>query len=238
MTWLAVLLLCAQPAAADDGASHAGRAVVGGVVRSKEWVNRRAPHHEEEFVGDVSYTKGPSLLTSDWAIFRHEPQTWDARGHVRLKQLLGSGDRIEASGETAHYNQKTSHGWLLGPKGGRVSYSRIPLEGAPDLGSAKRLDWEGQERSRLTGQVRVWGPRLALWGDQADYEASDGKLTVTGGRPVVHVLQGDLRGDWTGAVQGDKVAAFDKPDRMQADGKTRGWIQFKEEPGKKVKKKK
>jgi len=231
MTWLAVLFLCARPAAADNGAFQAGRTVVGGVVRSKEWVIRRTPHREEEFVGEVSYRKGPSLLTSDWALFRHEPQTWDARGHVRLQQGLKSGDRIEISGETAHYDQKSSRGHLLGPKGGLVSYSRTPMEGAPDSGSAKRLDWEGQERVLLMGQVRVWGPRGALWGDQADYDTEEGKLTVTGGRPVVHVLQGD----WTGAVQGDKVVALQKPDRVQADGRTQGWIQFKEKPRKKKK---
>jgi hypothetical protein len=104
------------------------------------------------------------------------------------------------------------------------------------LGSAERLDWEGQEHIRLTGQVRVWGPRVALWGDQADYVASEGKLIVTGGRPVVHVLRGDLKGDWTGSVQGDRVVALQNPDRGQVDGRTRGWIQFKEEPGKKKKK--
>ncbi len=231
MTWLAALLLCVRLAAVENGAAHDGQAVVGGVVRSKEWVIRRTPYREEEFVGEVSYHRGPSLLTSDWALFKHEPQTWDARGHVRLQHGLKSGDRIDVAGETAQYDQKTSRGRLLGPQGGLVSYSRIPLEGAPDSGSAKRLDWEGQERIRLTDQVHVWGPRLALWGDQADYETGEGKLTVTGGRPVVHVLQGD----WTGAVQGDKVVALQKPDRIQADGRTMGWIQFKDKPGKKKK---
>ena len=86
-------------------------------------------------------------------------------------------------------------------------------------------------RARLSGDVHVWGPRLELWGDQADYDAADGKLTVTGGRPVVQVLQGD----WTGAVQGDTVTALQKPDRMLADGNTKGWIRFKDKPGKKKK---
>ena len=229
MTWLALLLLCARPAAAED--AHAGRPVVGGVVRSKEWIIRRAPHREEEFIGEVSYHKGPSLLTSDWALFKHEPQTWQARGHVRLEHNLKSGDRIVVSGETAQFDQNSNRGHLLGPKDGLVEYSRTPIEGASDLGTARRLDWEGQERIHLSGRTHVWGPRLEVWGDQADYDAGEGKLTVAGGRPVVHVLQGD----WTGAVQGDIVTAMQKPDRMQADGKTWGWIQFKEKPGKKKK---
>ena len=232
---LILVSLAASAQAAALSADGGPKAAVGGVVRSKEWVDRRAPRHEEEFIGEVSYRKGPDLLTSDWALFKHEPQTWNARGHVRLRHELKSGDRIEVSGETAHYDLKTSRGQLLGPKNGLVSYSRTPLEGAPDLGSAERLQWEGQKHVRLSGRVRVWGPRLALWGDQADYEADEDRLTVTGSRPVVQVLQGDLHGDWTGAVQGDRVVALQKPDRVQVDGRTRGWIQFKEEPGKKKK---
>jgi lipopolysaccharide export system protein LptA len=269
MIWLAALLLCARPAAADDGASHAGKAVVGGVVRSKEWVVRRAPHREEEFIGEVSYSKGSSLLNADWALYKQEPQIWQARGHVRLQRTLPSGGRDDASGdagqfneksglmdarghlrlrrtlpsgelidvagETGQFNQKSGSGWLLGPKGEPVDYSRTPLEGAPDLGTAQRLEWEGQELIHFIGRVHVWGPRLELWGDKADYEASEQKLTATGSRPVVHVLNGALKGDWTGAVQGDTVVALQKPDRFQADGRTRGWIQFKDEPGKRKK---
>jgi lipopolysaccharide export system protein LptA len=230
MTWLAALLLLALPASAAEPV-HEGRPVVGGVVRSKEWVIRRAPHREEEFVGEVNYHKGPSLLTSDWALFKHEPQLWDARGHVRLQHTLKSGDRIEVSGETARYDQKTALGRMLPSQDALVSYSRTPLEGAPDQGTARRLEWEGQERVHLLGQAHVWGPRLEVWGDRADYDAADGKLTVIGGRPVVHVLQGD----WTGAVQGDTVTALQKPDRMLADGNTKGWIRFKDKPGQKKK---
>lgn len=222
MTAAALLLLqLTSPAGAEAPKA------VGSVVRSKEWVMRRAPHREEEFVGEVSYRKGPSLLTSDWALFKHEPQLWDARGHVRLQHELKSGDRVEVSGETAQFDQKSARGRLLPAQDGRVSYSRTPQEGAPDQGTAQRLEWEGQERIRLVGKVKVWGPRLALQGDRADYEAGDGRLTVTGGRPVVQVLQGD----WTGAVQGDTVTALQRPDRLHADGKTRGWIKFKEKPG-------
>ncbi|MDD5627879.1 MAG: hypothetical protein PHU21_02360 [Elusimicrobia bacterium] len=229
MTWALLLSLTASVQAAAPSGGDASHRVVGGVVRSKEWVIRRAPRREEEFIGEVSYRKGPSLLTSDWALFRHEAQLWNARGHVGLQHTLKSGDRIEVSGETAEFAQRTGRGRLSPPKGGLVAYSRIPPAGPPDEGSAQRIDWEGQERVRLSGRVHVWGPRLALWGDQADYEAAEGKLTVTGGRPVVHVLQGD----WTGAVQGDRVTALQRPDRMQADGRTQGWIRFKEQPGKK-----
>ena len=219
----ALILLFSVSAQAQAPAPKA----VGSVVRSKEWVIRRSPHREEEFVGEVSYRKGPSLLTSDWALFKHEPQTWKARGRVRLRHELKSGDRVEAAGETADFDQKSGNGVLLGPQGVPVSYSRTPLEGEPDLGTARRLEWEGQERIRLIGDVKVWGPRLAVQGDRADYEAKDGRLAVTGGRPVVQVLQGD----WTGAVQGDTVTALQRPDRLHADGKTRGWIKFKEKPG-------
>ncbi|MBI5241599.1 MAG: hypothetical protein HY926_14090 [Elusimicrobia bacterium] len=223
LLFLALPWAQAEAPAGGDGA----KTVVGSVVRSKEWVMRRTPHREEEFVGEVSYRKGPSLLTSDWALFRHEPQLWDARGHVRLQHVLRSGDRIDVSGETAQFDQKSARGRLLPSRDGLVSYSRTPPGEAPDQGSAQRLEWEGQERVSLVGKVQLWGPRLAAQGDRADYEAAAGRLAVSGGRPVVQVLQGD----WTGAVQGDVVTALRRPDRLHADGRTRGWIKFKKRPG-------
>jgi len=105
----------------------------------------------------VSYRKGPSLFNSDWALFRHDTQAWQARGHVKLVHGLKSGERIEGSGEKAEFDQTTGRGSLVGAAGGPVSYARFPTEGPPDSGSATRLEWEGQEHIRLTGQVHVWG---------------------------------------------------------------------------------
>ncbi|HAM36809.1 MAG TPA: hypothetical protein DEB40_13555 [Elusimicrobia bacterium] len=215
-----LLALAAAAAPPADG----GRGVVGGVVRSREWVIRRAPRKEEEFIGDVSYRKGPSFMSADWALLRHEPQIWQARGHVRLVHTLRSGDVIDVSGDRAEFDQKTGRGHLLGLSGGPISYRRAPADVPPDSGTALRLDWEGSRRARLSGEVHVWGPRLELWAAQADYDADQDALTLSGDRPTLRLIEGD----WTGAVQADVVVARQKPDVLLADGKTRGWIRFKE----------
>ena len=220
-----LLSLALSAPAARAALAQQARPVVGGVVRSREWVIRRSPRREEEFIGEVSYHKGPSALSSDWALFRHDEQIWQARGHVRVRHVLESGDRIEASGEVSEFDQKTEQGHLLGAPGGLVSFRRFPTsEGGTDEGSAVRLDWHGQATARLSGQVKLWGPRLELWGDRADYDDAAGTVTVVGSRPVVRLLQGD----WTGAVQGDTVTAREKPESLWADGKTRGWLRFKD----------
>ncbi|MFA6004395.1 MAG: hypothetical protein WC881_10035 [Elusimicrobiota bacterium] len=224
MTAVWLLLLSALPAAAMEasGRAHQGAPVAAGVVRSREWLIRRAPQREEEFVGDVSYHKGPNSMSADWALLRHEPQIWQARGHVRMEHMLKSGDRIEVMGERAQFDQKNGQGWLIGPSG--VTFQRIPRDGPPDQGSAVRLDWEGDQTARLSGNVHAWGPRLEMWGEQADFDVAQSGVRLSGGRPVLRVLEGD----WTGAVQADTVAAKDKPASIHAEGRTQGWIRFKD----------
>ena len=224
LLWLA---LASSPAHAENGGPLT---TAGAVVRSKEWLVRRAPQREEEFVGDVSYHQGPSVLTADWALLRHALRLWKARGRVKLVQMLKSGDRVEVMGENAEYSQNTARGWLTG--NGPISFYRYPAAGPPpDEGTAQRLDWEGREKAHLTGGVHVWGPRAELWSGQADYDAAQGVLTCTQNRPVLHLLEGG----WTGAVQAESLAGRQNPDRFWADGRTMGWIKFKDNPEKLLK---
>jgi len=236
MIWLWLLLT--GPASAQTASpAPSAAAAAGGVVRSKEWVVRRKPHREEEFIGDVSYRSGPDHFNSDWALYRAETQAWQARGRIRMQRGLKSGDIVVANGEAAQYDQKMKRGSLVGAHGGPVTFERIVSTGSPDFGSARRLDWTGRQSARLTGGVHIWGPRIELWGQEAAYTAGvvstaaapsargeEGTLAVSGGRPVLRLLQGD----WTGAVQADRLTGKQNPDRLYADGKARGWIRFKE----------
>ncbi len=240
LVWAAIPSVQGETASSRDGGPSPAvkreppplPAVVGGVVRSKEWLVRRAPQREEEFIGEVSYRQGPRILTADWALLRHATQIWNARGHVKLDETLKSGDRIAINGEEAQYDQKTKRGWLIGAHGGPISFQRLPVAGPPpDEGTAQRLEWEGQERAHLSGGVHVGGPRAELWGGAADYDALQQVLTVSQDRPVLHVMEGG----WTGAVQGTTLAALQNPDRFQADGQTHGWIKFKDNPEKMLK---
>ncbi len=220
MKALCIIFLLAAPAAAEP--------TMAGVVKSLEWRVKRAPAREEEFIGDVSYKAGPDRLRSDWALFRHEPRTWEARGNIRVERRLDSGEIIEARGERAEYDQKTGKGSLTGAADQPISFLRRPADGGPaDHGSASRLDWRSKEQARLTGAVRLWGPRLEGWSDAAELTrpaAAPGRLTLSGGRPVLRLLEGG----WTGAVKADLIEAFEKPDRLTADGRTVGWLRFKD----------
>jgi hypothetical protein len=230
MIWLMTMILALHAEAAPPPAKRAKAAadtqgVAGGVVRSKQWVVKRGPPRVEEFSGEVSYRKGPSLLNSDWALFQHATQVWQVKGHVQVWHTLKSGDRVEFLGEQGEYNQGTKLGHLLGAADGLVAYKRFPVEGGPpDEGTAVRLDWEGSDKAHLTGSVHVWGPRMELHSAKADYDAGPGTVTAVGNRPVLRILQGD----WTGAVQADTMTAKEKPELFWADGKTRGWLKFKD----------
>jgi hypothetical protein len=220
----ALLLLLGSLARAAD--VEQGSAVMGGVVRSKEWRVRRTPKREEEFIGEVSYHGADSDASSDWALYREATRSWKARGHVRVERRLASGDTALARGDEARFDQAAAEGALWAKD--RVTFERRTSPGGPDYGSAGRLEWQGQQRAHFSGQVRIWGPRLESWSDEADYDKAAGKLTFAGGRPVVKKVEGD----WTGVVKADKVAAFESPRRLEADGKAVGWIEFpqKEQP--------
>lgn len=220
------LLILAAPFVFGQASSP----VAGGVVSSKEWHVRRGVEKEEEFTGDVRYRFGPTLVLSDWALYKHEPQTWQLRGHVKVDHKLDSGGRIEAAGGKAFLDARSRCGWMTAED--RVAFTRTPLEGGPDFGRAERLDWEDRRRATLTGSVHIWGPRVETWSDRADYEAETSELRLTGGRPVLRKFAGwSEDDDWSGAVKGDEVRAWQAQRRLSADGKVAGWLEFKDIKG-------
>src|SRR6266705_1018048 len=80
--------------------------VAGSVVSSNEWKVRRGAEKEEEFIGDVRYRTGRTLLTADWALFRHATQDWRARGRVRVERMLDDGSALTADGDEAVFDQR------------------------------------------------------------------------------------------------------------------------------------
>ena len=221
---IAALLLQAALAQAQSAGP-----VAGGVVSSKEWTIRRSTSgKEEEFTGDVRYRSGPTLFTADWALLKHATMLWRARGRVHVVHALEGGDTIDGQGDEATLRQQTGEGRLTGKQG--VRFLRTPAGGEPDQSRADRLEWYGKSKVSAVGAVHTWGPRLEDWADRADYDNAAGKLTLTGGRPVVLKLPGfdEANSDWIAAMQGDVVTASRHPRRLTADGKSRGWLEFTE----------
>ncbi|MBI3553282.1 MAG: hypothetical protein HY077_12375 [Elusimicrobia bacterium] len=223
MTPILLVLLLALRAPAQ-----AAGPVAGSVVSSKEWKVRRGAEKEEEFIGDVRYRSGRTIFTSDWALFKHATQAWQAKGKVRVESLLEDGDSMAAQGDQAVFSQQTEKGGLTGKDG--VEFTRTPRDEEPDHGRSARLEWEGKNRVAAVDGVRLWGPRLEAWADRADYDRFSGDLKLSGHRPVLLKLPGfdESSSDWVGALQGDSVNAYQNPRRLTADGKARGWLDFTE----------
>lgn len=217
---LAVLL--SSPVSAADAVATP---VAGSVVRSREWVIRRGAQKEEEFKGDVRYDSAGTRMTSDWALFKHGDKTWQARGAVKLQRTAQDGVVFEGAGERAGHDQNTQRGFLEPAPGGRVTFSRLPPGEAPDKGEAGRVAWAGEGRVMMSAGAKVWGPRLELAADEAVYEKSAGRLTLDGGRPVLRKIEGE----WTTALKADSIVASDSPRRVEARGKVKGWMIFKDE---------
>ena len=210
---------------------QASSRVAGGVVSSREWRVHRGQQKEEEFTGEVRYRTGPNVVRCDWARYKHEPQTWQLRGHVAVDRKLESGDRVEVSGNRGFFDGRKRSGWLIADD--QVSFSRTPADGsAPDLGKATRLEWQGREHASLVGLVHLWGPRLESWSDRADYSDETGELKLAGGRPVLWKFPGwDFDDDWSAALKADDVRAWRTQHRLVADGGVTGWLEFKDLKG-------
>lgn len=222
---LLALSAAAQPASSTPAA----------VVRSKEWVIKRSPSREDEFIGDVRYQAGPAKLTADWARYRHDSKLWNARGSVALTRELSDGSSAHASGASATFDEKARSGSLLPAGSALVQFERRLADGSEsDRAEGERLEWDGERAARLTGRVRVWGPRVRARAERADYAAgaSERRVDLTGGRPVLEKVAGP---DWTGALRADRAAAVEAAGtkdaaRVSADGQVVGWLRFANMP--------
>jgi len=213
---------------AASAKAQPAQAVAGSVVRSKEWIVRRGKAREEEFIGDVHYDSSGLKLSSDWALYKQAAKEWSARGSVALRKDLENGDVLTAKGQTARYNEETKAGRLDPEEGRRILFTRAPADGSePDHGEGAVLTWQGEQWAALSGRARVWGPRLQAWADTARYEPPAKRLSLRGGRPVARKVDED--GGWTTALKADEIDAVDSPRRLEARGRVRGWLIFKDE---------
>ena len=220
MTILPLLAILCSPAAAESAATP----VAGSIVRSKEWVIRRGVNKEEEFIGNVRYESAGTRLTSDWALFKHSDRTWQARGAVGLRRETVDGTVFEASGQKAGHDEESKRGFLEPAPGETVPFKRTPPGLEPDHGEGGRVSWNGESQVTLSSGAKVWGPRLELAADEAVYEKADGRLTLNGGRPVLRKIEGE----WTTALKADEVVATEVPRRIEARGRVKGWMIFKD----------
>ncbi len=217
---LAQLLLCSSLVAAELPAAF----VAGSVVRSEEFVIRRGVHREEEFIGKVRYESAGTRLTADWALFKNEDRAWQARGAVSVRRIASDGAMFEAHGEQAAHDDKSQDGFLNPAPGKRVLFSRTPANLDADHGESGRIAWNAESRLTFSGGVKVWGPRLELAAEEAVYEKTTGRLRLTGGRPVLRKVEAE----WTSALKADEVVATETPQRVEARGRVKGWMIFKD----------
>ncbi len=253
MTWPAAMLTLLAGAA--FAAEPSKPKLAGAVVRSKEYVVRREPKREEEFIGDVSYRQRGREFYSDWAL-RQEPERWKARGHVRIVWKREDGTVSRAWGERAIYDGISEKGSLFPKEGELLRFERaLPAVAMPEYGNSRQLHYDGKSQTgRLEGDVHLWGPTgecegdlvslstaskvcwAAAWAERADYEHESGISTLTGRRPVVTAIGRTAKGDpWSGALQGDRIRGHSS--RLKADGDVQGWVVFVQDEKRKKRKK-
>ncbi len=251
--WVATLLVTLSytaPAAAEEKSPWAGT-----VVRSKEYVVRREPRRQEEFIGEVYYNQLNRTATADWALYDHEDKLWKARGHVHAEMRAEDGEIFLADGHEARHDLKTRLGDLRGKEehGSMVRIERRAAGGeGPDILTARILRWkEGAREAELEGGVRLEGAQADSRAHRALYRHEDRSLALSGGRPVCRVRSAQApaalsaegarpRSEdgaplaaapegkplWQGAIQADSLDAGLKNHSLRASGSVRGWVEF------------
>lgn len=211
--------------------------LAGLVVRSEDYAIRRGQDVVEEWTGKVSYRHQGREFYSDWAERRHSDDRFHARGRVRGVWKFKDGTVIEAAGEDAVHDGKKNAGRLTPGAGKLLAFERrAPGLPEPDRGESREMTWDVPAgKLRLEGDVRTWGPSGRSWSDRAEYDLGSKTLALSGSRPVLvsgaAALRAD-REDWNGAVQAERIEASDRPRRVEAQGRVKGWIVFEDRPAK------
>ncbi len=225
----------------------------GTVVRSKEYVVRREPRRQEEFIGEVYYNQLNRTATSDWALYDHEDKIWKARGRVHAEMRAEDGEFFLADGHEARHDLKTRLGDLRGkeepgaaPAAGLSAAGTTRAEndmrvvrierraaggGEPDILTARKLRWkEGAREAELDGDVRLEGAQAESRAHRALYRHEGRSLALSGGRPVCRVKSAQAAAEakpaWQGAIQADALDAGLKSRSLNASGSVRGWVEF------------
>jgi lipopolysaccharide export system protein LptA len=201
--------------------------MIGSVVKSDKWNVKRRPQKIEELSGNVTYDKGPRRLRADWAIFNHDTGDMQARGNIRLRQEMPSGESVLALGNSARHNRKTGIGHMLGTDARPIGFEhKLPDGAIRGKGKAGRADWdEKKQEISLSGGVDYTDIQGEGRAQKAVYRQTDQSLELTGARPVLHAREEN----WALAVQAEKITAFRRVPfgrKVVANGKTSGWLYF------------
>jgi hypothetical protein len=147
------------------------------------------------------------------------PRRADADGHV-LGWII-TQSTVTRAGDPPRCVRDSRDG-SPGPDAGVTALLAPPDSGARD----DFKFWEAETKA-FAARACPWGPRTEFWADQARYvETPDRRLTLDGGQAALRKTDVD---DWSTALKADHFVATASPRRIEARGRVKGWLQFKDE---------
>jgi hypothetical protein len=159
-----------------------------------------------------------AALNADRITDAESPRRAYAEGHVVGWILTQSTSTV--AGDPPRCVRGTRDG-SPGPDAG-VSALLAP----PEAGGRDESKFWDAESAAYSARACPWGPRSEFWADTAHYEeAPERRLVLEGGQAVLRKRDED----WSTALKADRFVATDSPRRVVAQGKVRGWLQFKDE---------
>lgn len=179
-------------------------------------------------LGDITpkgIRRGPLQLSADETVSRDHAKLIDAKGHVKMRYEMESGDVLRSFSEFAHYDDRKKTGEVYGNP--RAIWNSIdPKEPETDLTAEKILVDIQQESLSAYGHVVVTRASSTLTAEEMHFSNPQKKLTALGGRPVFEVRQPDQHT----RITSEEVVAWTDRRQIHFDREVRGTVDLLEAP--------
>jgi lipopolysaccharide export system protein LptA len=196
--------------------------VLGGIVRSDQWVIKKNPPLEE-FIGNVSYKNPYYEIKADHAIFNRLTGVFFAEGNVWGKKQWADGSITEMFCHTAEYDRNAQIATAYSNGKGFVKINHTePKLGSWQSESKKALFDEATQRVDLVGEVSITGEKNNARAEKISYYYEGDSFEFIG-NPVIW----GIYKNYDFAVTGKKAKSTDFFNNLEVNEKVKGWIKTK-----------
>jgi lipopolysaccharide export system protein LptA len=196
--------------------------VLGGVVRSKQWIMKRNVG-EEEFIGDVSYKMPGYQIFSDWALYSRKTEVIKLKGNIRGKKAWEDSSTTDASADSGRYEANERKIWLYSnPNSNVIINHNDPKYGAWSSKSKSAVYDDETSLLTLEDNVYINSKDITSKSDMARYYQLQSLLKLDG-KPLIW----GSYNDYDFAIQGNSATASKFYQELQIEGSVKGWIKSK-----------
>ncbi|MFH1379001.1 MAG: LptA/OstA family protein [bacterium] len=174
------------------------------------------------FTGGVKLERDNSMLLGDKMIYHKKSGIVDVSGNVKLR-LRNESDQLVAQCSYTTYYEKEDTGRMWGDL-------QIIRSSADEYGQvnmyAQELRFDGhKEEWEARGDVHIIQYQTETWSEHARFIHPEGKLILSGKRPLMRRKDNESMGEYTG----NNITILYGTKKMILEGNVKGWIKLAQE---------